>query len=258
MKWDLLLPLHFPQVAPLIFGVRGRLSCQGWQQARSYLNGGSVSKGKQHQRFVRGVTSSVTGVELSVRHTGFKCAKWFPQVLLGCSRAEGTCPVLGLTCVGWRAWPWAHNPGAHPCSVSVPGRDPWAYSSHSGCSLLRLAESLALHQRKGPVVQSAQHLLFPLARARGRTWLNLDARPSGEPRQTLLGAGSSAGLGDAPTAPSRSQLFSVGSGGKRSLPSTTSHGGKQSRPLHPKPRQTTRTTSVSRPFCGKTTREPIS
>lgn len=137
MKWDLLLPLHFPQVAPLIFGVRGRLSCQGWQQARSYLNGGSVSKGKQHQRFVRGVTSSVTGVELSVRHTGFKCAKWFPQLLLGCSRAEGTCPVPGLTCVGWRAWPWAHNPGAHPCSVSVPGRDPWAYSSHSGCSLLR-------------------------------------------------------------------------------------------------------------------------
>lgn len=117
----------------------------------------------------------------------------------------------GLTCVGWRAWPWAHNPGARLCSVSGPGRDPWAYSSHSGCSLLRLAESLALHQRKGLAVQSAQHLLFPLATARGRTWPNSDACPSGD---------------SAPTAPSRSQLLSVGSGGTQSLPSTTSHGGQ--------------------------------
>lgn len=65
MKWDLLLPLHFPQVAPPISGVRGRLSSQGWQQACSYLKGGSASRGKSNTTGLPARSQAVLRKELS-------------------------------------------------------------------------------------------------------------------------------------------------------------------------------------------------
>lgn len=114
MKWDLLLPLHFPQVAPPISGVRGRLSSQGWQQACSYLKGGSASRGKQHHRFAREVTSSVMVIELSVRHTGFKCAKWFPPAPARLLQSRGDlcssrAHLCGMESVALGPQPWGSS-----------------------------------------------------------------------------------------------------------------------------------------------------